>query len=108
MSDMLTTWMLLGAFVTAALVIRYLNTASDRPTARAPLRYVRRPVPPSGIPVVRYCSPAPAAGRTRLQIPAGRRRCAAADRGRMTTLVPLCAIGVFVDFTLAQTAMVRH
>jgi len=26
----------------------------------------------------------------------------------MTTPVPLCAIGVFVDFTLAQTAMVRH
>lgn len=69
-SDMLTTWMLLGAFVTAALVIRYLNTASDRPTARAPLRCVRRPpVPPSGIPVVRYCSPAPAAGRTRRQFP---------------------------------------
>lgn len=67
---MQTTWLLLGAFVTAALVIRYLNTASARPRTRAPLRYVgHRPVTSPKIPVVRYCPPAPTAERPRLSSP---------------------------------------
>ncbi|KOS58226.1 hypothetical protein Z051_00725 [Rhodococcus rhodochrous KG-21] len=88
MNDMTTAWLLLGAFVTAALVIRYLNTASTRPRTRTPLRYVgHRPVTSPKIPVVRYCSPAPTAERPRLSsrsaghaAPAGEHRDRSAGR----------------------------